>query len=72
MMLRKKDAMALATTRESSIVTFVFVRQSKKKKKKKEISTPQDRRGHRETTLGRPGRELACNEIWLCEVGLGA
>ena len=35
MMLRKKDAMALATTRESSIVTFVFVRQTKKKKKKK-------------------------------------
>jgi hypothetical protein len=65
MMLRKKDAVALATTRESSIVDFVFVRQSKK-------TTPQDRRGHRETTLGHPGRELACNEIWLCGVGLGA
>jgi hypothetical protein len=61
----KKYAVALATTREFSIVDFVFVRQSKK-------TTPQDRRGHREMTLGHPGRELACNEIWLCGVGLGA
>jgi hypothetical protein len=43
----KNDAEALATTRESSKVDFVFVRQSKK-------TTPQDRRGYRE----RPWRAI--------------
>jgi hypothetical protein len=44
---------------------FVFVRQREK-------NTPQFRQGHRQTSLGPPGSELACNEIWLCGVGLRA